>query len=301
MQAAKACIFLYVHIVCQNTKRRACAHTTHIDFVLFQYVKKGHNKHLDLFTKEDGWNILWHSGGLLLLKMEGKIMKRRITTVIMAILAFTLLMPFVSPAAYAADLLESKAVYYTEESDYMDGDCILTASRMMIRRAAIMRNNSDWSEITNESLRPEATTDGLLLYSFSYEAGGVTYSIASGSFKEEGSRARIGEFESLLRDHPEGIVVWGTDAASTGTHGVLVVKAENGEVYAMDSSYNMGPFKEGIQKWKDTTMLDPSLVTDYWYISEVNPDRGITGTYTDSNGNTRAHTFILNRLRLASI
>ena len=138
LRSAKACIFLYVHIVCQNTKRRACAHTTHIDFVLFQYVKKGHNKHLDLFTKEDGWNILWHSGGLLLLKMEGKIMKRRITTVIMAILAFTLLMPFVSPAAYAADLLESKAVYYTEESDYIDGDCILTATRMMIRRAAIM-------------------------------------------------------------------------------------------------------------------------------------------------------------------
>ena len=66
--------------------------------------------------------------------------------------------------------------------------------------------------------------------------------------------------------------MWGIDAASTGTHGVLVVKAENGEVYAMDSSYNMGPFKEGIQKWKDTTMLDPSMVTDYWYISEVTPD-----------------------------
>ena len=124
----------------------------------------------------------------------------------------------------------------------MDGDCILTATRMMIRRAAIMRNSVDWSEITNASLRPEATTDGLLLYSFSYDAGGVTYTVSSGSFTGHGSNARIGEFESLLDAHPEGIVVWGIDAASTGTHGVLVVKAEDGEVYAMDSSYNMGMF-----------------------------------------------------------
>ena len=51
-----------------------------------------------------------------------------------------------------------------------------------------------------------------------------------------------------------------------------MVKVENGEVYAMDSSHNMGMFKDGIQKWTDTTMLDPSLVTDYWYISDITPD-----------------------------
>ena len=196
-------------------------------------------------------------------------MKKRIITVL---LALALTVPAAAPAVYAEDLLESKAVYYTEESDYMEGDCVLTATRMMIRRAAIMRNNDGWSDITNTSLRPEATVDGLLLYSFSYEADGIKYSISCGSFSGEGRQARIKEFESLLKDHPEGIVVWGIDAASTGTHGVLVVEVENGEVYAMDSSYNMGMFKEGIQKWSDTTMLDPSLVTDYWYISDVTDD-----------------------------
>ena len=196
-------------------------------------------------------------------------MKKRIITIL---LALALTGPAAAPAVYAEDLLESKAVYYTEESDYMEGDCVLTATRMMIRRAAIMRNNDGWSDITNASLRPEATVDGLLLYSFSYEADGIKYSISCGSFSGEGRQARIKEFESLLKDHPEGIVVWGIDAASTGTHGVLVVEVENGEVYAMDSSYNMGMFKEGIQKWSDTTMLDPSLVTDYWYISDVTDD-----------------------------
>ena len=196
-------------------------------------------------------------------------MKTRIFTVLMLIALLTALS---APAAYAADLLDSKAVYYTEESDYMDGDCVLTATRMMIRRSAIMHDDAGWKSITNESLRPEATTDGLLLYSFSYDSGGVTYNIDTGSFKGEDGRARIGEFENLLKDHPEGIVVWGIDAASTGTHGVLVTKVENGVVYAMDSSYNMGSFSEGIQKWTDTTMLDPSLCTDYWYISGTTAD-----------------------------
>ena len=64
-------------------------------------------------------------------------MKKRTATLIIMTLALVILMPFAAPAACADDLLESKAVYYTEESDYIDGDCILTATRMMIRRAAI--------------------------------------------------------------------------------------------------------------------------------------------------------------------
>lgn len=225
-------------------------------------------------------------------------MKKTIFTVFLTLAVMT---AFTAPAVYAGDLLESKAVYYTEESDYIDGDCILTATRMMIRRAAIMRNNTNWAQITNESLRPEATTDGLLLYSFCYNNGGVSYNVSSSSFKGEGSYARIREFESLLKEHPEGIVVWGIEAASTGTHGVLVVKVENGEVYAMDSSYNMGMFSEGIQKWKDTTMLDPSLVTDYWYISDITPDSGVTDVYDTGTKPIQTLHFKLLRQRITSV
>lgn len=225
-------------------------------------------------------------------------MKKMIITVL---ITFALMMPAVTSASYAGDLLESKAVYYTEESDYIDGDCVLTATRMMIRRSAIMRGIGGWSEITNESLRPEATMDGLLLYSFCYEYGGTKYSIDCGSFSGEGAYARIGEFERLLKDHPEGIVVWGIDAASTGTHGVLVVKAENGEVYAMDSSYNMGMFSEGIQKWSDTTMLDPGLVTDYWYISDVSPGEDVTDSGLPVIEPLKGDHFNRMRLRIACV
>lgn len=220
-------------------------------------------------------------------------MKKRIITVLLALAVMTVT---ATPAVYADDLLESKAVYYTEESDYIDGDCVLTATRMMIRRAAIMRNNDGWSDITNASLRPEATVDGLLLYSFCYEADGIEYNISCGSFSGGGRQARINEFESLLKDHPEGIVVWGVNAASTGTHGVLVVKVENGEVYAMDSSYNMGMFSEGIQKWTDTTMLDPSLVTDYWYISDITGDSSGQNTIPLKKNPLKEYDFKILRL-----
>lgn len=219
--------------------------------------------------------------GIVAPKMEEMTMKKRIITVL---LTLAVLMPFVACPAYAAsDLLNTKTVYYTAEEDYIDGDCILTASRMMIRRAAIMCGKSDWGRITNESLRPSAAPEGLLLYSFCYEAEGSTYTVSCGSFSGESDSARIAEFENLLKYHPEGVVVWGIDAAETGTHGVLVTDVVDGEVYAMDSSYNMGIFSEGIQKWTDTTMLAPSLCTDYWYISDISsePARHTTGETTD--------------------
>ena len=225
-------------------------------------------------------------------------MKKGIFTVLLMIALLTV---FATPAAYASSLLESKAVYYTEESDYMDGDCILTATRMMIRRSAIMHNDTGWRDITNESLRPEATTDGLLLYKFSYDTGGATYDIETGSFTGEGSHARISEFESLLKEHPEGIVVWGIGAASTGTHGVLVTSVVNGVVYAMDSSYNMGQFSEGIQKWTDTTMLDPSLCTDYWYISGTTADSNVPKEANEGPGwmNTIHYNVLRQRITTA--
>ena len=196
--------------------------------------------------------------------------KRTITVLLVLALLFAL-----APATVCAnsDPLLSKTTYYTEESDYIPGDCILTATRMMIRRSAIMHNKTGWQNITNEVLRPTATTfDGCLMYRFSYESDGLTYDICTGSFSGESDAERIAEFESLLRKHPEGIVVWGIDAASTGTHGVLVTDVRDGEVYVMDASYNMGIFSEGIQKWTDSTMLAPSLVTDYWYIDDASPD-----------------------------
>ena len=64
----------------------------------------------------------------------------------------------------------------------------------------------------------------------------------------------------------------------------------------MDSSYNMGMFSEGIQKWTDTTMLDPSLVTDYWYISDITDNGSKQNTFPLKNDPLKEFDFKMLRL-----
>ncbi len=194
-------------------------------------------------------------------------MRKRMSALLLVLIMFITVLPV--PVLAEPGPLEEKAVYYTPASDYKSGDCILAATKMMIRRGMIIRNTGDWSRVTNKKLRRSATVFGLLLNSFRFDAEGLVFSIDSGKFTGKGDKARIQEFEDLLKVHPEGIVVHGTNAASSGTHGVLVVKVKNGVVYAADSSRNTGLNNKGIQKWKYTTMLNPRKVTKYWYISQT--------------------------------
>ena len=207
-------------------------------------------------------------------------MKKRITALLLTLALIMTAMPLTVFAS--ATQLEDKAVYYTPASDYKSGDCILTATKMMIRRALIMKNGGDWSKITNGSIRRPATISGLLRNSFRVEADGLVYIVGSGLFTGKGDAARIQEFEMLLKAHPEGIVVHGTNAASSGTHGVLVVKVQNGIPYAADSSRNTGLYNKGIQKWDDTTMRNPGRVTKYWYISEISASGAVQASSTSS-------------------
>lgn len=192
-------------------------------------------------------------------------MKKKIFAILLTLAFVFALAP--APSFAASDPLQNKDVYYTPASDYKSGDCILTASKIMIRRTMIINKTGDWSRITNKKLRGTATIAGLLWNKFDYDAEGLVVSVNSGLFTGKGDKARIKEIEDLLRVHPEGIVVHGKNAASTGTHGILALYVKNGVIYAADSTRNTGLNNKGIQKWKNTTMLNPSKVTKYWYVS----------------------------------
>lgn len=194
-------------------------------------------------------------------------MKKKILTLLL-VLAFAVTLVPVSTFA-ATDPLRNKDVYYTPASDYKSGDCILTASKIMIRRAMIINKTGDWRKITNKKLRGPATISGLLWNKFDFDAEGLVVSVDSGLFYGKGDKARIKEIEDLLRVHPEGIVVHGIGAASTGTHGILALYVKNGVIYAADSTRNTGLNNKGIQTWKNTTMLNPGKVSKYWYISGI--------------------------------
>ena len=194
-------------------------------------------------------------------------MKKRLTAImIVLVLAFSM-MP--AQAFAAGTSLNNKNVYYTPASDYRSGDCILTSSKNMIRRACIMNGRGDWKTFTNSAIRGDATIWGLLWNSFRIDQEGMVYQVDSGLFTGSSSEERIKEIKDLLRVHPEGIVVHGTGAAYTGTHGVLALSVKNGVIYAADSTHNTGISNKGIQAWDDTTMLQPSKVSKYWYISGI--------------------------------
>lgn len=198
-------------------------------------------------------------------------MKRKgITIILMLVMLFSLVTTSSLAASKATPVsIDDVAVCYTPQSDYKSGDCILTATKVMIRRASIMRGSTQWSTISNKTLRGSATIVGLLLHKFTFEADGLAYRVNVGFFKGNTDAARIKEFEALIKEHPEGVVVWGKKASVFGMHGVLLTDVKGGTPYVMDSWYNLGPRQNGIQKWNDSSMKAPSLCTQYWLIKEV--------------------------------
>ena len=208
--------------------------------------------------------------------------KKFISILLMLVLLFSLAAASAMAASEASAVsIDDEDVCYTPSSDYKSGDCILTATKVMIRRASIMRGSTKWSEITNKTLRSSATIAGLLLHKFTFEADGLSYKIGVGFFKGNTDAARIKEFAALIKEHPEGVVVWGENASVFGMHGVLLTDVKNGTPYVMDSYYNLGTRQCGIQRWAESSMKAPLKCTQYWIVKEVGlakkakaPDKG---------------------------
>lgn len=203
-------------------------------------------------------------------------MKKRLAAVSIALALLLTLMP--AQIFAATTNADDPAVCYTPSSDYKSGDCILTATKVMLRRACIQRGK-EWSNITNESLRGRATISGLLLWSFTADVNSVEFKVSHGKFSSDKTK-KMGEIAALLTQHPEGIVVHGNKAAKKGgAHGVLAVRYQGGVLYASDSTNNMGSKNYGIQRWQDTTMKENlSGVTAYWYIESAGPGESINGS-----------------------
>lgn len=199
-------------------------------------------------------------------------MRRKILAIAMIISVLLTVMP---AAVYAASLpgIDDKSVCYTPYSDYNSGDCVLTSCKTMLRRYAISRGSQKWSTITNKALRPYAAPTGGLKFEFDYTNDGLRYHVKHGYFQGNTEASKKAELAELLKSHKEGIIVWGPNCIKSGPHAVLVVKVENGVVYAIDSSYNRGyksgSYNYGVQKWANTTMLAFNRITKYWCLNSA--------------------------------
>jgi hypothetical protein len=176
-------------------------------------------------------------------------MSKRIVTILLTLIMILTMIPAAAFAASTPELpsVDDPIVCHTPSSDYKSGDCILTSTKTMLRRFAVSHGSLVWTKITNKTIRPYAAPSGALKHSFSYSNDGIKYTVKHAELDSKSEKAKIKEIETILKKHPEGIVVWGSKATKSGTpHGVLAVKVKSGKVYAIDSAYNKGNSYKGI-------------------------------------------------------
>ena len=119
------------------------------------------------------------------------------------------------PAAFAVDLNVDAGFYFKQSRG---GTCTLASAAMMLRRRAYFDGLTDWSSVTENSVRGTAWANGLS-HSFTYKEMQVGYATLPSSKVE-----KIQTLITLLSQHPEGIVLYDRSQP----HAVLLTDYTNG-------------------------------------------------------------------------
>jgi len=181
-------------------------------------------------------------------------MKKRILCIILS-LAMVVSCLAVSRKTDAAtfDDVNQSSVFLKQQTSYT---CTLVSAVMMVRRAAMMSGNNNWSSITESSMRGTAWNEGYgLWYNFTYSGITVKHStLPTGS-------SNTNTLISLLASHPEGIVIYYTGCP----HAVLLTDYTNGAFFAADPSSGAASGRISIGNVSGGVTI--SNVSEYWYVS----------------------------------
>ena len=125
------------------------------------------------------------------------------------------------PAALAVDLNVDAGFYFKQSRG---GTCTLASAAMMLRRRAYFDGLTDWSTVTENSVRSTAWSNGL---STALHIRRCRWATARSSRKQEKVQTLI----TLLSQHPEGIVLYDRSQP----HAVLLTDYTNGTFYCLRS------------------------------------------------------------------
>ena len=134
--------------------------------------------------------------------------------------------------------------------------CTLVSAVMLLRRTAMMRGDSDWSNITEEAVKSTAWSGGLL-WDFTYKKIIVCKGDMPGGTKN------ADYLISLLKEHPEGIVIYDADLP----HAILITDYTDGSFYYADPASSA---LEGRNKLTGSERVKIDNLDRYWYV--VTPD-----------------------------
>ena len=144
--------------------------------------------------------------------------------------------------------LNDKEVFLKQSRAHV---CTLTASAMMIRRAAMLSGNKDWRQITEQSVRKYAWVEKTGL-KWNFTAAGISVAHKTLSSKNELIR--------LLDKHPEGIVIYN----SRKPHAILVTDYTDGIFYCSDPSNDKPYGRYPI----DQASITPESAKRCWYVKK---------------------------------
>ena len=173
-------------------------------------------------------------------------LKKRLLTLALS-LAFLLTC---LPAALAVDLNVDAGFYFKQSRG---GTCTLASAAMMLRRRAYFDGLSDWTNVTENSVRSTAWANGLA-HSFTYKEMQVGYAILPSSLQ-----SKTAVLISLLEQHPEGIVLYDR----TQPHAVLLTDYTNGIFYCSDPAGNIGYGRIPIT----SSSVSIARSSCYWYVT----------------------------------
>lgn len=154
------------------------------------------------------------------------------------------------PAALAVDLNVDAGFYFKQSRG---GTCTLASAAMMLRRRAYFDGLTDWTTVTENSVRSTAWANGLS-HSFTYKEMQVGYATLP-SRKQE----KIQTLITLLSQHPEGIVLYDRSQP----HAVLLTDYTNGAFYCSDPAGNISSGRIPLT----SSSVSVNGASCYWYVA----------------------------------
>ena len=154
------------------------------------------------------------------------------------------------PAAFAVDLNVDAGFYFKQSRG---GTCTLASAAMMLRRRAYFDGLTDWSSVTENSVRGTAWANGLS-HSFTYKEMQVGYATLPSSKVE-----KIQTLITLLSQHPEGIVLYDRSQP----HAVLLTDYTNGVFHCSDPAGNISSGRIPLT----SSSVSVNGASCYWYVT----------------------------------
>ena len=161
--------------------------------------------------------------------------------------------------------------------------CTLASAAMMLRARMYRSNNSYWTSVTEESIKPVAWCDDGLYHNFTYNIEGNSMTVGYANC----SGISVSELKTLLDNHPEGVVLYERSIP----HAVFVCDYQGDTFYCFDpanSSYSgrrtLSSSYLGTRLGNQTIILDSADA--YWYVSSYSITPSVSPEMTTGAGRT---------------